>query len=66
MNPVNEDRENLLSSLSFEEMCCLTVFLLFFKFFLVDNLFKDANVGSDGRIYYEEFTKMVTLPTVDY
>ncbi|XP_066510115.1 calmodulin-like protein 4 [Hoplias malabaricus] len=32
----------------------------------VDELFKEANVGSDGLIYYEEFAKMVTLPPVDY
>ncbi|XP_051984844.1 calmodulin-like protein 4 [Xyrauchen texanus] len=32
----------------------------------VDDLFKEANVGPDGRIHYEEFTRMVTLPTVDY
>ncbi|KAI4876810.1 hypothetical protein NFI96_013203 [Prochilodus magdalenae] len=32
----------------------------------VDELFKEANVGPDGLIRYEEFTKMVTLPPVDY
>ncbi|CAN9506579.1 unnamed protein product [Ophioblennius macclurei] len=32
----------------------------------VDDLFKEANVSSKGRINYEEFTKMVTLPPVDY
>ncbi|XP_072527897.1 calmodulin-like protein 4a [Salminus brasiliensis] len=32
----------------------------------VDQLFKEANVGPDGLIHYEEFTKMVTLPPVDY
>ncbi|KAF4111075.1 calmodulin-like protein 4a [Onychostoma macrolepis] len=32
----------------------------------VDELFKEANVGRDGLVYYEEFTRMVTLPTVDY
>ncbi|XP_043099205.1 calmodulin-like protein 4a [Puntigrus tetrazona] len=32
----------------------------------VDELFKEANVGRDGFVYYEEFTRMVTLPTVDY
>lgn len=33
---------------------------------LVDELFKEANVKSNGRINYEEFTQMVTLPPVDY
>ncbi|XP_052011073.1 calmodulin-like protein 4 [Xyrauchen texanus] len=32
----------------------------------VDELFKEANVGPDGRIHYEEFTRMVTIPAVDY
>lgn len=40
---------------------CLTV-----NSFSVDGLFKETNVGRDGLVYYEEFTKMVTLPTVDY
>uniref|UniRef100_A0A3Q2ZDA0 Calmodulin-like 4a n=1 Tax=Kryptolebias marmoratus TaxID=37003 RepID=A0A3Q2ZDA0_KRYMA len=32
----------------------------------VDDLFKEANVKSNGIINYEEFTQMVTLPPVDY
>ncbi|XP_056121413.1 calmodulin-like protein 4a [Rhinichthys klamathensis goyatoka] len=32
----------------------------------VDKLFKEANVGRDGLVHYEEFTRMVTLPSVDY
>ncbi|XP_023652715.2 calmodulin-like protein 4 [Paramormyrops kingsleyae] len=32
----------------------------------VDELFREANVGPDGRVHYEEFSKMVTLPPVDY
>ncbi|KAF7212463.1 calmodulin-like protein 4a isoform X2 [Nothobranchius furzeri] len=32
----------------------------------VDDLFKEANVKSNGIIKYEEFTQMVTLPPVDY
>ncbi|KAM9861137.1 calmodulin-like protein 4a [Aulostomus maculatus] len=32
----------------------------------VDELFKEANVKSDGTVNYEEFTQMVTLPPVDY
>ncbi|KAF4090901.1 hypothetical protein AMELA_G00030960 [Ameiurus melas] len=32
----------------------------------VDELFKEANVGRDGLVHYEEFTRMVTLPPVDY
>lgn len=32
----------------------------------VDELFKEANVGPNGKIDYEEFTRMVTLPSVDY
>uniref|UniRef100_A0A3P8VUS6 Calmodulin-like 4a n=1 Tax=Cynoglossus semilaevis TaxID=244447 RepID=A0A3P8VUS6_CYNSE len=32
----------------------------------VDELFKEANVKSNGKVNYEEFTKMVTLPPVDY
>lgn len=33
---------------------------------LVDELFKEANVKSNGTVNYEEFTQMVTLPPVDY
>ncbi|XP_061595449.1 calmodulin-like protein 4a [Cololabis saira] len=32
----------------------------------VDELFKEANVKSNGTVKYEEFTQMVTLPPVDY
>ncbi|KAK5601771.1 Calmodulin-like protein 4 [Crenichthys baileyi] len=32
----------------------------------VDDLFKEANIKSNGIINYEEFTQMVTLPPVDY
>ncbi|XP_076011995.1 calmodulin-like protein 4a [Genypterus blacodes] len=32
----------------------------------VDELFREANVRSNGTINYEEFTHMVTLPPVDY
>lgn len=40
---------------------------VFFVFLvLVDELFKEANVKSNGIVNYEEFTQMVTLPPVDY
>lgn len=32
----------------------------------VDELFREANVRPNGVINYEEFTRMVTLPPVDY
>ncbi|XP_056464319.1 calmodulin-like protein 4a [Gadus chalcogrammus] len=32
----------------------------------VDDLFKEANVKSNGTVNYEEFTRMMTLPPVDY
>ncbi|KAI5626146.1 calmodulin-like protein 4, partial [Silurus asotus] len=32
----------------------------------VDELFKEAHVGPDGLVHYEEFTRMVTLPPADY
>ncbi|XP_029576499.1 calmodulin-like protein 4 isoform X1 [Salmo trutta] len=32
----------------------------------VDELFREANVKSNGKVHYEEFTRMVTLPSVDY
>ncbi|XP_072237397.1 calmodulin-like protein 4 [Leuresthes tenuis] len=32
----------------------------------VDELFKEANIKSNGIINYEEFAQMVTLPPVDY
>nr|XP_057934868.1 calmodulin-like protein 4a isoform X2 [Doryrhamphus excisus] len=32
----------------------------------VDELFKEANIKSNGMVNYEEFTQMVTLPPVDY
>ncbi|CAL8243901.1 unnamed protein product [Lota lota] len=32
----------------------------------VDELFKEANVKSNGTVNYEEFTRMMTLPPVDY
>ncbi|XP_027870594.1 calmodulin-like protein 4a [Xiphophorus couchianus] len=32
----------------------------------VDDLFKEANIKSNGIINYEAFTQMVTLPPVDY
>uniref|UniRef100_A0A8C7J4K7 Calmodulin-like protein 4 n=3 Tax=Oncorhynchus TaxID=8016 RepID=A0A8C7J4K7_ONCKI len=32
----------------------------------VDELFREANVKSNGNVHYEEFTRMVTLPSVDY
>ncbi|XP_028999413.1 calmodulin-like protein 4a [Betta splendens] len=32
----------------------------------VDDLFREANIRSNGIINYEEFTQMVTLPPVDY
>lgn len=35
-------------------------------FSAVDDLFKEANVKPNGIINYEEFTRMVTLPPVDY
>ncbi|XP_037550355.1 calmodulin-like protein 4 [Nematolebias whitei] len=33
---------------------------------IMDDLFKEANVKPNGIINYEEFTRMVTLPPVDY
>ncbi|MGH0160542.1 UNVERIFIED_CONTAM: hypothetical protein FKN15_062667 [Acipenser sinensis] len=32
----------------------------------VDDLLKEANVGSDGIVHYEKFIAMVTLPPPDY
>ncbi|XP_039992691.1 calmodulin-like protein 4 [Xiphias gladius] len=32
----------------------------------VDELFRETNVKSNGTVNYEEFTRMVTLPPVDY
>ncbi|XP_061830905.1 calmodulin-like protein 4a [Nerophis lumbriciformis] len=32
----------------------------------VDDLFKEANIKSNGIVNYEEFTQMVILPPVDY
>ncbi|XP_036951020.1 calmodulin-like protein 4 [Acanthopagrus latus] len=32
----------------------------------VDELFKEANIKSNGNINYEQFTEMVMLPPVDY
>ncbi|KAL4622746.1 calmodulin-like protein 4 isoform X1 [Arapaima gigas] len=32
----------------------------------VDKLFREANVGRDGYVHYEEFVRMVTMPPVDY
>ncbi|KAE8297551.1 Calmodulin-like protein 4 [Larimichthys crocea] len=32
----------------------------------VDDLFKEANIKSNGVVNYEEFTQMVMLPPVDY
>ncbi|KAG7283780.1 hypothetical protein CRUP_034404 [Coryphaenoides rupestris] len=32
----------------------------------VDELFKEANVKSNGTVNYEEFTRIMTLPPVDY
>lgn len=37
-----------------------------FFFVLVDELFKEANIKLNGKVNYEEFTQMVTLPPVDY
>lgn len=33
---------------------------------LVDELFKEGNIKSNGIVKYKEFTRMVTLPPVDY
>ncbi|KAJ3593741.1 hypothetical protein NHX12_006075 [Muraenolepis orangiensis] len=32
----------------------------------VDELFKETNVKSNGKVNYVEFTRMITLPPVDY
>uniref|UniRef100_A0A3Q3VN65 EF-hand domain-containing protein n=1 Tax=Mola mola TaxID=94237 RepID=A0A3Q3VN65_MOLML len=32
----------------------------------VDELFKEANIKSNGTVNYKEFTQMVTLPLADY
>nr|XP_033776505.1 calmodulin-like protein 4 isoform X2 [Geotrypetes seraphini] len=32
----------------------------------VDDLLKEANVGADGLVKYEEFIRMITLPAADY
>lgn len=58
------------SQLSSERFSFLFFFLIYFltmiSFFAVDDLFKEASVGSDGFVHYEEFARMVTLPPVDY
>lgn len=33
---------------------------------LVDDLFREAHIKSNGMVKYEEFTAMLTLPPVDY
>lgn len=54
--------------MSFQAALCLcqlkSCFLCFL--FLVDELFREAKVKSNGIVNYEEFTQMVTLPPVDY
>lgn len=37
-----------------------------FSLSLVDELFKEGNIKSNGIVNYKEFTQMVTLPPVDY
>ncbi|KAM3626219.1 uncharacterized protein V6R79_024967 [Siganus canaliculatus] len=32
----------------------------------VDDLFREANIRSNGTVNYEDFTRIVTLPPVDY
>ncbi|XP_053320467.1 calmodulin-like protein 4 [Spea bombifrons] len=32
----------------------------------VDDLFKDAHIGPDGMLKYEEFVRKITLPAPDY
>lgn len=45
----------------------LMLLIMFSLLFLsVDDLFKEANVKFNGKVHYEEFTRMVTLPPVDY
>lgn len=39
---------------------------IFCLLFLVDELFKEANIKPNGVVNYEEFAEMVTLPPVDY
>lgn len=40
------------------------IFLLLFL--SVDDLLKEAKVGPNGTIKYEEFVRIICLPTVDY
>lgn len=54
----------MTSELRFSSLKSLTH--LFPVWIPVNELFKEANVGPDGLIRYEEFTRMVTLPPVDY
>lgn len=37
-----------------------------FFFFSVDDLLKEAKVGPNGTIKYEEFVRVICLPAVDY
>jgi len=37
-------------------------FLLIFFFFLVDLMLRELNVGSDGRVFYDNLVHMMTQP----
>lgn len=49
------------SQISATQTClCLSLFLS------VDDLLKEAKVGPNGMMKYEEFVRIICLPTVDY
>lgn len=58
---VGEKFSGSSSSLTFTNIAISSVFCV-----LVDDLFKEANIKSNGVVNYEEFTQMVMLPPVDY
>jgi len=36
--------------------------LKYFSFFLVDLILRELNVGSDGRVFYDNLVQMMTQP----
>ncbi|NXV48130.1 CALL4 protein, partial [Uria aalge] len=66
----NDLKTQILHCSSFEDHNILDkchsnlYFLLLFP--SVDDLLKEAKVGTNGTIKYEEFVRVICLPTVDY
>ena len=49
----------------YRPIICINFYVLFLLL-LVDDLFKEANIKSNGTVNYEVLTRMMTLPPVDY